>query len=345
MKKSAINAEPYECDICSFYATKLSDWSRHISTQKHKNSIIFNQKKGEEYVCTLCDALCSTKFDLKMHQMTAEHRKNVKIQSKNTPVAAKHKCSICEKEYKTSNSLWYHNKKCVPKIIEPLITNGATIVPQNCDLIAELLKQNNELQKQIIDLAKEPKIINNNNYNSNNQCTNNTTNNQFNLNMFLNETCKDALNIDDFMDSLQLTVNDLEETGRLGFVQGITRIFLQGLKDLDVTRRPFHCTDIKRETVYIKDQDRWEKETTEKKLMKQALNQVVRKNLKMIHVWREDHPDYLRSNTQDNDDYMKIYLSSLGSQYDDEQQRMDEKIIRNVLREIILDKKNELILP
>ena len=147
------------------------------------------------------------------------------------------------------------------------------------------------------------------------------------------------------MDSLQLTVNDLEETGRLGFVQGITRIFLQGLKDLDVTRRPFHCTDIKRETVYIKDQDRWEKETTEKKLMKQALNQVVRKNLKMIHVWREDHPDYLRSNTQDNDDYMKIYLSSLGSEYDDEQKRMDEKIIRNVLKEIILDKKNELILP
>jgi hypothetical protein len=140
----------FTCEKCSFYATKLSDWTRHISTKKHKNSDIFYQKKGEEYICTLCDALCSTKFVLKMHQMTAEHRKNVKIQSKNTPAAAKHKCSICEKEYKTSNSLWYHNKKCVPKIIEPLITNGATIVPQNCDLIAELLKQNNELQKQIV---------------------------------------------------------------------------------------------------------------------------------------------------------------------------------------------------
>ena len=271
--------------------------------------------------------------------MTVEHQKNVKIQSKNAQMAAKHKCSICEKEYNTSNSLWYHNKKCVLKPTETSTINPANVIPQNYDLIAELLKQNNELQKQIIELAKEPKIVNNNNYNSNNQCTNNTTNTQFNLNMFLNEECKNALNIDDFMDSLKLTVADLEHTGELGFVQGMTRIFLQGLKDLDVTQRPFHCTDIKRETVYIKDQDKWEKETTEKKLMKQALNQVVRKNLKMIHVWREDHPDYLRSNTKDNDDYMKIYLSSLGSEYDDEQQRMDEKIIRNVLREIILDKK------
>jgi hypothetical protein len=202
-------------------------------------------------------------------------------------------------------------------------------------MVMKLIEQNTELQKQIIELAKHPGVVNNT------QNIMNNTNNQFNLNVFLNETCKDALNIDDFMDSLHLTVDDLEETGRLGFVQGMTRIFLQGLKDLDITRRPFHCTDIKRETVYVKDQNKWEKETTDKKLMKQALNQVVRKNLKMIHVWREDHPDYLRSNTKDNDEYMKISVSSLGSEYDDEQRRMDEKIIRNVLKDVVID-KNEI---
>ena len=251
-------------------------------------------------------------------------------------MAAKYKCNNCEKEYNTSNSLWYHNKKCIIKPVDTLTINAVNTNPQNYDLITELLKQNNELQKQIIELAKEPKIVNNYNNNNNTNNTSNTTNNQFNLNMFLNEECKNALNIDDFMDSLQLTVEDLEQTGELGFVQGMTRIFMKGLKDLDITMRPFHCTDIKRETVYIKDQDKWEKETTEKKLMKQALNQVVRKNLKMIHVWRENHPDYLRSNTKDNDEYNKISVSSLGSAYDDEQLRMDEKIIRNVLKEVIL---------
>jgi hypothetical protein len=158
--------------------------------------------------------------------------------------------------------------------------------------------------------------------------------------MFLNEECKNALNIMDFVKGLKLTVEDIEETGRLGYVGGMTRIFVNALKDMDVKMRPIHCTDIKRETVYVKDQNKWEKETTDKKLMKQALNQVVRKNLKMIHVWREDHPDYLRSNTKDNDEYMKISVSSLGSEYDDEQRRMDEKIIRNVLKEIVLDRKN-----
>ena len=156
----------------------------------------------------------------------------------------------------------------------------------------------------------------------------------------MNETCKDALNIDDFMDSIKLSIEDLEQTGRLGFVEGITRIFLQGLRDLDVTQRPFHCTDIKRETVYVKDQDKWEKETAEKTKMRQALNQAVRKNLGMLPAWQIEHPDFLRSNTEDNDEYIRISLNSLGSEYDDEQRRMDEKIIRNVLKQVVLDKKN-----
>ena len=329
----------YSCQPCDYKCNKKNEWGRHISTLKHINrtqNIIDNQ-----FECKLCEFSCKKESEWSRHVQTKKH----KTRSNKIETSLSITCDICNKEYKSKTSLWYHKKTCIPLLENTIIKetiqdenikknddDAATLNTNN--LVIELLKQNNELQKQIIEMAKEPKIVNYNN--TNNQCTNN---NQFNLNMFLNETCKDALNIDDFMNSLELTVEDLEQTGKLGFVQGITRIFLKGLRDLDVTQRPFHCTDTKRETVYVKDQDKWEKESDKKTKMKQALNQAVRKNLKLISLWREEHPDYLKSNTQDNDDYIKISLNSLGSEYEDEQQRMDEKIIRNVLREVILDKK------
>jgi hypothetical protein len=297
---SAFAPSKYNCEKCNFICSKKNEWERHIITLKHKNSVSHLQKAPTEY-----------------------------------------KCSYCDKVYKHRQSLFTHCKRC--HNLEgntEIINDSKKEIPMGSmvtnEMFMKLLEQNTELQKQIIELSKHSGTVNNNN--NNNNITNN--NNQFNLNLFLNETCKDALNIDDFMDSIKLSVSDLEETGRLGFVEGITRIFLQGLRNLDITQRPFHCTDVKRETVYVKDQNKWEKETAEKTKMKQALNQAVRKNLGMITLWREVHPDYLRSNTKDNDDYIKISLNSLGSEYDDEQKRMDEKIIRNVLKEIVLDKKN-----
>jgi hypothetical protein len=324
------NADTFDCNFCMFKCSKKSNWEKHLLTAKHKTRTI------EQVV-----------------KKTADKK-------------LLHICNICNKQYNSRSALWYHkknDKKCLSietikienidekKNLNTIISNQETmqiidLLKKNNELqqspfemINQLLKQNVDLQKQIIELSKEPKIVNNYTNNTNNTNTNNTTNNQFNLNMFLNEECKDALNIDDFMNSLKVTVEDLIKTGELGFVQGMTSIFLKGLKDLDITQRPIHCTDVKRETVYIKDKDKWEKETTEKKLLKQALNQVVRKNLSMLPEWREDHPDYLRSNTTDNDEYIKISLNSLGSEYDDEQQRMDEKILRNVLKEVVVDRK------
>jgi len=303
------------------------------------------KRKRTEYLCECCNFVTYIKRDYNNHLFTKKHQ-----DKQNGGAHEYYICNTCKKEYKNRSGLWKHykdgkdgKKKCKPftnenksEVDEDEKNESVRSVVTN-EMVLKLIEQNNELQKQLIELAKEPKVVNNNNYQQNNN--NNTTNNQFNLNMFLNEDCKNALNIDDFMNSLQLTVEDLEKTGELGFVQGMTRIFLKGLKELEVTQRPIHCTDMKRETIYIKDQDKWNKETTDKKLMNQALNQVVRKNLKMIHVWREDHPDYLRSNTKDNDEYMKISVSSLGSEYDDEQKRMNEKIIRNVLKEVVIDRR------
>jgi hypothetical protein len=198
------------------------------------------------------------------------------------------------------------------------------------------LKQNNELQKQLVEMSKQTRVINN-------TTNNNTQNNQFNLNVFLNEECKDAINIVDFVESLKITVNDLEQTGKLGYVQGITRIFVQALKQLDVTMRPVHCTDIKRETVYIKDQDNWEKENNEKTKLRNVLKKIARKNLKMLPEWQEQNPDFRYLDTPENNEFIQISLNSLGPETKEEQDRQEDKIIRNVLKEIIVDKTRKSI--
>jgi hypothetical protein len=205
------------------------------------------------------------------------------------------------------------------------------LLKQNKEIQNSLVEQNKELQNTLIEISKQNKVIN--------TTTNNITNNQFNLNLFLNEECKNALNIEDFINSLKLTVNDIEETGKLGYTQGLTRIFVKALNDLDVTMRPFHCTDIKRETVYIKDQDSWEKENAEKTKLRNVLKQIARKNLKMLPEWQEQNPEFRILDTPENEKFMQISLSSLGSEYKDEQDKMEEKIIRNVLKEVVLEKK------
>jgi hypothetical protein len=209
---------------------------------------------------------------------------------------------------------------------------------KSLEIITDLLKQNKELHEQIIEMSKEPKIINNIT-NNNITNSNNTTNNQFNLNMFLNEECKNALNIMDFVRSLNLTVQDIEETGRLGYVGGMTRIFVNALKDMDVKMRPIHCTDIKRETVYVKDQDTWEKDNSDKNKLKSALKQVARKNLQMLPEWQEQNPDFRILDTPENQQYMQISISSLGAYSDEESQKQEEKILKNVLKEVVIDRK------
>ena len=235
-------------------------------------------------------------------------------------------------------------KKCPGLVVkqptpEPLENKRIELdTSKSLEIITDLLRQNKELHEQVIEMSKEPKIINNitNNNISN---SNNTTNNQFNLNVFLNEECKNALNIMDFVRSLNLTVQDIEETGRLGYVGGMTRIFVNALKDMDVKMRPIHCTDIKRETVYVKDQDTWEKDNSDKNKLKTALKQVARKNLQMLPEWQEQNPDFRILDTPENQQYMQISLSSLGAYSDEESQKQEDKILKNVLKEVVIDKK------
>jgi hypothetical protein len=210
------------------------------------------------------------------------------------------------------------------------------------DIIVELFKQNKDFQTSMIaqfqatmvEQFKEAMEHVKPNINNNN-CTNN---NQFNIQIFLNEKCKDAINLQDFLENLVVTADDFEQTGKLGFVNGISRIFVNKLNELDIYTRPLHCTDLKRETVYIKNADIWEKETDEKPKLKTAVKTIARKNLKALQPWSIENPDFRINNTKSNDDYVKLSLAALGGTNEIEEEKFDNKIIRNVLTKVVIDK-------
>jgi len=293
-----------------------------------------------KFYCEKCEFSCSKPADWSRHQSTRKHQIKVGNLQK-TPL---HDCS-CGKAYKHRQSLFTHKQKCNGKQIDKdskdMVDDPEPIEPKHQhpsvtnEMIMSLIDQNKELQKQLVELSKQTTVINN--------TTNNTMNNQFNLNLFLKEECKDALNIADFIESLKITVQDLEQTGRLGYTQGITRIFVQALKQLDVTMRPLHCTDVKRETVYIKDQDNWEKENVEKTKLRNVLKKIARKNLRMLPMWQKENPEFQHLDTPENNEFIQISLGALGPESKEDQEKQEDKIIRNVLKEVVLEKHKKLL--
>ena len=297
-EKTPKNAENFNCKICDFICRKKSDFNRHILTRKHEKGV-------------KCDAL-------------------VTLGVKNTNI---YKCEKCLKQYHSRNGLWSHNKKCIQKMYETdnenTIVNNTNEVKTLTNLVLEVVKQNQELTKQIVELSK-------NNHITNNNCT---TNNKFNLQFFLNEQCKDALNITEFINSLQLSLSDLENIGKKGFVNGISNIFVNGLKELDIYKRPLHCSDIKREILYIKDEDKWEKENEENQTkLKNAIIQISKKNIKQIPIWIKQNPNYKDSRSKTNDEYLRLINNSMYGFSEEEEVTNLKYIIKNIAKEVIIDK-------
>jgi len=193
-----------------------------------------------------------------------------------------------------------------------------------------MVQQNQELTKQIVELVKTGGTHHNtNNVNSHNK---------FNLNVFLNEECKDAINISDFVSSLVVSVKDLEETAKLGYTEGISKIFLDGLLSMNTHSRPIHCSDSKREILYIKDQDKWERDNETNDKITKAIKTVAYKNIKMIPEWIKENPDYNDSSSKTNDTYFKIVLNSMSGSTEEEQKKNINKIISNVAKEVVIIK-------
>jgi hypothetical protein len=269
------------------------------------------------------------------------------------PPTQKNQCEHCNKVYSSTANLWKHNKICKkkPNQGQPKETVGL-VAP---DVLVEFIKENKELRNILVEQNKEfqektNRLLHHNEQQTKiiaelaqkqtitNNTTNKTTNNQFNLHFFLNDTCKDALNITDFIKSLKIQVSDLEETGRLGFVDGITRIILNGLREVELEKRPLHCTDLKRETVYIKNDNIWEKEDLEKSHLKDAVEHISNRNLQQLRPWQQLHPEFKDTTTKENDMFIHLSTQAIGSYTKEQSERNVDKILKNVLKEVVLDK-------
>jgi len=289
-----------------------------------------SQNEPNIFVCNICDYICSKRFNYNRHLLSSKHIQVTKgdtISSKKEPHDNMHICNNCDKAYNSRNGLWKHKTKCMPNNV----VQDNIIGPTDKDLIMMLIKENSELKGMMMKVLE-----NGTTNNSNNTINTNSHNKAFNLNFFLNETCKEAMNIGEFVDSIKMELCDLERIGEKGYIEGITSIIVKNLKELDITKRPVHCTDKKRETIYIKDADKWEKDE-DKSLMHKLIKKVVSKNMKMFPKYREKHPDCMTYYSKFGDQYQKIIYESMGGKGDNDYEK-NEKIIKNVLKEVIVDK-------
>jgi len=297
-------------------------------------------KNPISFLCEICDyKTCSSK-DYKKHLQTSKHlnRTNLNNLEQNSPEnPTNFNCKHCNKCYKARNSLWYHEQKCIStEKINKKIFNKDEITDKELIMIivkqnAELIKDNTELKTMMMKVLE-----NGTNNNSNNTTHTNSHNKAFNLNFFLNETCKDAMNIMDFVDSIQLQLSDLEKVGEIGYVEGISNIIVKNLKELDIEKRPVHCTDKKRETMYIKDEDKWEKDEENNKIRK-AIKRVASKNQKLIPKFKEAHPDCGTYHSRYSNQYNKLIVESCGGSGDNDLEK-EEKILKNISKNVIIEK-------
>jgi len=298
-EKSPKVSSKFVCDICNYRCCKRSEYNKQLLTAKHK--ILQNPTYGDNNINT---------YD----------------------------CP-CGKTYKHSSTLYAHKKKCKLNsnvdAEENVIISTTTEISEK-DLIMLIVKQNTELIKENNEFKNMMmKVIENGTHNTTNNTTN-SHNKAFNLNFFLNETCKDAMNIMDFVDSIKLQLSDLEKVGELGYVEGISNIIVKNLNELDVTLRPVHCTDKKRETMYIRDENKWEKDESNSKI-KKAIKRVASKNQRLLPKFKEAHPDCGTYHSKYSDQYNKIIIESVGGSGDNDAEK-EEKIIRNITRATTIEK-------
>ena len=292
-------------------------------------------KSSEKYLCEKCDYCTSRKSQFKRHMSTDKHKKleNETFETKTKQFSSKKFHCLCGLVFGSRTTLWRHKKLCndgvshLENVVLDKKNDNHDVAPELIKLITELVKGQNGLQESILELCK----------NGTHNTTTNSHNKTFNLQVFLNETCKDAMNIMEFVDSIKLQLSDLENVGKIGYVQGISNIITTNLKALDVTQRPIHCTDKKREIIYIKDENKWEKEDDQKKKLRKAIRRVATKNQILLLKFREAHPDCIKSTSKYSDQYSKIIIESMGGSGDNDIEKED-KIIRQITNVTTIDK-------
>ena len=297
-----------------------------------------------KYICAHCDYNTCNKKDYKKHITTRKHLRIIKCPQ----ISPQQYTCECGKVYQYKSGLCKHKHNCLYKSMDAAQDNTVNVeiltlckaqIDENKNLsnvILDVIRENKELRelmadqnKQMIDIAKR----------SGNTTIHNTNNNKFNLNFFLNETCKDAITMSDFINSIKVTMEDFIQTGNIGFVDGISKVMVDRIKVMDLHTRPMHCTDLKRETLYIKNDDKWEKEDSDKTLLRKAVKNIANKNYNQLNVWyNKSKPNVEIIGSEDCENYFKYYKAALGGYDKEEDKKFEEKIIKNVLKEVLLDK-------
>lgn len=310
----------------------MATLSNNSATEKGQNGATI-------FYCDICDVICSKKYGLERHKMTAKHAKATNgniLATKRGKMGQMGQnvqnftCEYCDKIYKDRTGLWRHKKLCGFTGNKQDDKHDKLSGIDKEDLIIMLLKQNAELIKGQQDITM--KVLENGiTHNSNNTTHMNSHNKAFNLNFFLNETCKNAMNITEFVDSIKLQLSDFMEVGEVGFVQGISNIIVKNLNSLDETIRPIHCTDKKRETFYVKDQNKWEREEEDMKQIRKMIKKVVYKNERLMTSYKETFPDYNDPLSKNSDKYSKFVIEALGGDGDNCFEK-ENKIIKHIAK-------------
>jgi hypothetical protein len=353
------------CEPCNIYFSYWKAQETHNNTQKHHKMVEMNNANksqmttkikinpAQQYFCESCDYTTCKKSNYDQHILTRKHCMTTSgLHNPSTLIM----CD-CGKSFSCRQNIHRHKKKCsvVNQLDEP-ISHPPTIQPSHSStddmqmtLILELVKQNQEFKnlllqqsnqmmeqnKTMIEVAKNSNVNHNTISNSNNHSNNKT----FNLQFFLNETCKDAMNMKEFIQSLELSLPELEKMGEVGFAEGMSRVFINRLNSLDITKRPIHCSDVKREIIHIKDDNKWERDNANLDRLRKIIKQLTHKNILRVDDWKKANPGCTEYNSRKNDQYLRINMEAIGPVDDDDVKRDFGKIIRRVAENTAIDKK------
>ena len=362
----------HTCVVCDYICSKNSDFSKHLATRKHiiRTNVTKNGDKSQKVATNFVTAKCSELYEQynpndnygkekvikkslkianndvikvsnKINISPPEEWSNTNEETEINSVkekSLKYNCTNCDKKYVSRNGLWCHKKRCLTKKTQPSYNEVLDIVNKDLEFQTFLIEQNKQFMEHIMKQNAQANIITTTTTTNNNNNIINNNNNTFCINVFLNEECKDALNISEFVDTIILGINELEETARLGYAPGISKIFINGLKKLDVCKRPVHCSDLKRSTLYIKNNDEWIKEQDDNINLITAIKKVANKNFKNIFEWQKLYPEYNDSSSKQNDKYHKLICNTMSGSTQEEQIHNYDKIIKNIIKEVVIDK-------
>jgi hypothetical protein len=318
----------YNCKVCDFVCSKKSNYEQHLLTRKHNMIVVKHKKNAEKmphdkYMCMYCKKTYTARNSYWYHKQKCKHRESL---------AGEQSDKDSQKNVESNSEKIYHLNDFENVNFDEFSMDNASLTK----LFLENIRENREFQKQMFELLKDNIGEHHNTINSNNK----TMNNQFNLNFFLNETCKDAMNINEFIDYVTVNLDDFENFGKVGYPKALGEIIVRNLNELDVKIRPIHCSDLKREVLHVKHDGVWHSDDSQK-FIKRSITYVANKNIRQRPLWQDENPESKNCLTSTYERFNNICLASLGPATDEQEADFLKKITSTIAREVVIDKKKK----